>query len=231
MLASAICIAALVLIAGCGGSSPRAVTTTAATQRAAGGTFAGGTRQGTHTTRPRRVDPGSLPQTDTRPAFGAALVRQMRTLWDAIAIASPRTGRDVFFPASAYRQLKAIPDPSADYIWRLRALFDLDIAAYHAHLGPRPRTAALVGIAADPALAEWIPPGVCENSIGYWHLPGTRLVYRVGGRRYSFGVFSLISWRGVWYVVHLGPYVRPSNVGTVDDPQAGPGVAGPGGGC
>jgi hypothetical protein len=47
----------------------------------------------------------------------------------------------------------------------------------------------------------------------------------------SFGVASLISWRGLWYVVHLGPNPRPSDVGTVDQPAIGPGSPGPGGGC
>jgi hypothetical protein len=47
----------------------------------------------------------------------------------------------------------------------------------------------------------------------------------------SVAVASLISWRGVWYVVHLGPNPRPLNVGTVDDFRRGPGTPGPGGGC
>jgi hypothetical protein len=179
----------------------------------------------------RRIDPGTLPQTDVRPGFGRVFDAQMRTLWVAIVGASRRIGRTVFFPEAAYRQLKAIPDPSADYISRLRALFDLDIGAYHAHLATRPASARLVDVEADPALAQWIPPGACENSIGYWHLPGTRLVYLTGARRYSVGVFSLISWRGIWYVIHLGPNPRAVNVGMLDDPQVGPGVAGPGGGC
>ena len=91
--------------------------------------------------------------------------------------------------------------------------------------------AALVSADADPGLARWIAPGECENSIGYWHLPGVRLVYRDAGTVRSFAVASLISWRGAWYVVHLGPNPRPSNVGTVDQPADGAGTPGPGGGC
>jgi hypothetical protein len=179
----------------------------------------------------RTVDPGTLPQTAATPAFGAVFGSQMRTLWTAIVTGSPRLARAVFFPESAYRQLKAIPSPSSDYIYRLLAFLDLDIAAYHAHIGSTPAAARLVAVEAESALAAWIPAGACENAVGYWHLPGTRLVYTVAGRRYSFRVSSLISWRGVWYVIHLGPNPRPSNVGTVDDPQVGPGVPGPGGGC
>jgi hypothetical protein len=155
----------------------------------------------------------------------------MRVLWAGIRTGSARTARAAYFPESAYGQLKAIGDPSADYTYRLLAMFDADLAAYHAHLGARPAASRLVDVEADPALVQWIPPGVCENSIGYWHLPGVRLVYATGRYRYSVGVFSLISWRGVWYVIHLGPIARPIGVGTLDDPEVGPGGAGPGGGC
>ena len=46
----------------------------------------------------------------------------------------------------------------------------------------------------------------------------------------SFGIASLISWRGVWYVVHLGAISRTSVTGVVDDPTIGPGTFGPPGG-
>jgi hypothetical protein len=157
----------------------------------------------------------------------------MTTLWRAIVAGAPIQGRQVFFPESAYLKMKTgvLPDPAGDYTWRLVAFFNLDTAAYHAHLGTDPAAATLLAVESNPSLAAWIPPGACENTIGYWHLPGTRLVYESGGNTYSFRIASLISWRGVWYVVHLGPNPRPSNVGTVDDPQVGPGVPGPGGGC
>ena len=60
--------------------------------------------------------------------------------------------------------------------------------------------------------------------------PGVRIVYQQGSVVRSFAVDSLISWRGVWYVVHLGPNPRPSDAGTVDQPETGPGTPGPPGG-
>jgi hypothetical protein len=72
---------------------------------------------------------------------------------------------------------------------------------------------------------------VCENAVGYWHLGGARLVYRQRGGLRSFGIASLISWRGRWYVVHLGAVLRSGTQGVVDTPAAGPGVPGPAGGC
>jgi hypothetical protein len=48
---------------------------------------------------------------------------------------------------------------------------------------------------------------------------GTRLTYRINGHTASFGVFSLISWRGEWYIVHLGPSVRSANKGIVYAPE------------
>jgi hypothetical protein len=47
----------------------------------------------------------------------------------------------------------------------------------------------------------------------------------------SFGIASLISWRGEWYVVHLGGIVRSSPGGEVDDPEAGPGSSAPSRSC
>jgi hypothetical protein len=179
------------------------------------------------------VDPGRLPQTRAEPGTGASLDAEMQTLWSAIQSRSTTRARPVFFPESAYRTMKSgvLANPAGDYTLRLVAFYNLDLAAYRAHLGPDPAGATLMSVNANPALASWIPAGTCENTVGYWHLPGTRLVYTQHGRTLSVRVASLISWRGQWYVVHLGPNPRPSNVGTVDDPLVGPGTPGPGGGC
>ena len=127
-----------------------------------------------------------------------------------------------------YDIIQAIKLGNAD---RLIAFYDLDLAAYHEALGPDPSSVQLLGVNGSLADAAWIEPGDCENIIGYWHLPGVRFVYRQGGALKSFAVASLISWRGVWYVVHLGPNPRPENVGTVDQPASGAGTPGPPGGC
>ena len=71
--------------------------------------------------------------------------------------------------------------------------------------------------------AHWVDPGVCDNRVGYYEVPNSRIVYREEGQVRSFGVASLISWRGVWYVVHLGAVVRQAGVGLSDDPSQGPG--------
>ena len=123
-----------------------------------------------------------------------------------------------------------IPSPAADYTGRLVGLFNLDVAAYHRVLISNP-SVTFERVLSSPTDAAWIAPGACENKIGYWHLPGVRLVFKRVGRIESVAVASLISWRGVWYVVHLGPNPRPLNVGTVDGFRSGPGTPGPAGGC
>ena len=153
----------------------------------------------------------------------------MSTLWRAIELNDPSLAQRVFFPRAAYLAVKgrAIANPAADYRDRLVALYDLDLATYH-------RWAAggrLMRVEVNAAEATWIPPGYCENTLGYWHLPGVRLVVARDHRVVSVGVFSLISWRGVYYVVHLGPNPRVANVGTLDAPRLGAGSAVPGGGC
>ncbi len=167
-----------------------------------------------------------LPQT-TRPPTGKTLTVRVRELWHAIRTNDIAQAGALFFPLAAYVQLKAVYNPTTDFRYRLWAFYRLDLAAYHAATVD---AGSFIGIRVDKADIGWIPPGYCENRIGYWHLPGVRLLYHEGGTVRSVGIFSFISWRGVWYVVHLGPNPRPSNVGTVDAPALGAGVPG-GGGC
>lgn len=176
--------------------------------------------------------PGQLPQDNHEPSFGAPLTNEMRLLVQAIASNAPLGAQGAFFPESAYLQMKTgeIPAPASDYVDRLVAFYHLDIAAYHVKLF-HPTSATFLRVNANARLAEWIPAGACENRVGYWHVPGVRLVFERGHAVVSVAVASLISWRGVWYVVHLGPNPRPRNVGTVDDYQIGPGTPGPAGGC
>jgi hypothetical protein len=89
----------------------------------------------------------------------------------------------------------------------------------------------LLSVAVPSRYAHWVPPGVCANRIGYYEVGQSRLVYEEGGVVRSFGIASLISWRGVWYVVHLGAVVRSGSAGVVDDPETGPGVSPPSTSC
>jgi hypothetical protein len=210
----------------CGGGSATSPATTAKTTTT---TVAPATTVPSTTT----TDPGLLPQTSVQPPIDASLQTTMAPLWSAIVVGTPTASLPGFFPENAYLQMKTgeLPDPASDYTERLVAFYSLDIPAYHQALGTGASTARLLDVEANAAEAAWIAPGSCENKIGYWHLPGVRLVYEEGGTTRSFAVASLISWRGVWYVVHLGPNPRPSNVGTVDQPATGTGTPGPAGGC
>lgn len=152
---------------------------------------------------------------------------RMDALWAGIVTDSVQTAMPAFFPLSAYTQVKAIGDPAGDYRDRLVAAYRLDIHAAHELLGSGAGTARFLRVSV-PEQWAWIPSGGCYNDIGYWHAPGARLVYEEDGEIRSFGVFSLISWRGEWYVVHLSSYDHP---GTVDAPSIGRGTYGPPGGC
>jgi len=175
-----------------------------------------------------RGDPGRLPQTRALPSAATPQFRKrMAALWRGIVHDSPAAARSAFFPRSAYLQVKQIADPSADFRDRLLAGFRADIRAAHALLGSGAAHAQLLRVSV-PREWAWIEPGDCSNRIGYWHAPGSRLVYREHGRIRSFGVYSLISWRGQWYVVHLAEYDEP---GTVYEPASGRGAFGPPGGC
>jgi hypothetical protein len=172
-----------------------------------------------------RRSPGSLPQTRAYPSAGTARFKSlMASLWAGIVHDSVKLARPAFFPKGAYLQLKAISGAGSDWTNRLLRDFALDIAAAHALLGRHPHGARLLRVKVDRSYGHWIEPGVCYNSIGYYEMPNARMVYAQQGRTRSFGIASMISWRGVWYVVHLGAVLRSSDVGVVDEPSLGPGV-------
>jgi hypothetical protein len=155
----------------------------------------------------------------------------MTDLWAAVVTGKPKFAIQAFFPLAAYQQVKAIADPTADWHDRLVGDFLLDIGAAHRFLGHRARHARLIRVIVPSAQASWINPGVCYNSVGYWHVAGARVLYRQNGILRSIGIASLISWRGRWYVVHFGTVLRAAAVGVVDQPATGAGTPGPPGGC
>jgi hypothetical protein len=155
----------------------------------------------------------------------------MRGLWAAIAGGPIASARAAFFPEAAYVQLKTLGDPAGDFTDRLFYDYRLDIAAAHALLGSDARASRLIRTTAVAGYAHWVPPGVCDNRVGYYEQPNARLVYREKGEVHSIGIASLISWRGVWYVVHLGAILRGSAGGLVNAPSAGPGASADAGTC
>lgn len=172
-----------------------------------------------------KPSPGSLPQTRVYPSVRSARFKlRMASLWAGIVEDSVRRALPAFFPRAAYLQLKAIGDAGSDWTDRLLHDYSLDISAAHALLGGDAAQARLMGVDADSSYGHWIEPGVCDNRVGYYEMPGARVVYRIAGRTHSFGVASMISWRGDWYVVHLGAVLRSSDKGVVDEPSFGPGV-------
>jgi hypothetical protein len=240
-VARALALAALVVVAACGSTPKASPTSGASTTTTSPATTSTSTVALTTTTAPvttmtTTIAPGLLPQTDVEPPTGdRALLAALRPLWAAIVSGSAAHALPLFFPEAAYVKMKTgllgSESPSTDYVERLIGFYKVDLAAYHQALEPDATGARLISVDAAPADAAWISPGGCENLIGYWHLPGVRFVYSEGGVVKSFAVASLISWRGVWYVVHLGPNPRPVDIGTVDQPAAGPGIPGPAGGC
>ena len=162
------------------------------------------TTRTTTTTTTTTIPPGELPQTKVLPsASGPAFLSRMRGLLAAIASDEPARAMPAFFPLAAYLQVKAIPDPAVDWHTRLIANFYQDIGTFHAALGPNAATARFVSVSV-PNAAEWILPGVEYNKGSYWRVYDTVVNYTIGGRAGQFTVTSMISWRGEWYVVHLG---------------------------
>jgi hypothetical protein len=146
-----------------------------------------------------------LPQTDEKPtASGAEFDANVHALWQAIVRDDPNLARPFFFPLSAYLQVKDISNPAGDYQSRLIANYEQDIHALHAQLGDAASRAQLTGMSVPNDQAQWITPGTEYNKGSYWRVYGSTLNFTVDGQSRSFPVTSLISWRGQWYVVHLG---------------------------
>jgi hypothetical protein len=160
-----------------------------------------------------------LPQTHEEPvAAGPRFTQGVAGLWGAVVADRPARALPFFFPLPAYRQVKAISDPDGDWRTRLVRFYGLDLAAIRSSLGPHAASARLLGVSVPATRAGWVEPGAEYNKIGYWRVYGTRVRYEVDGRESSFGICSMISWRGQWYVVHLGPIVgRQPGVGALCD--------------
>jgi len=174
----------------------------------------------------------SKPQTPQLPsAHTPCFHAEMRALWQGIRTNSLSLAMPAFFPERAYAQVKAIANPGGDYATRLVYDYRVDIAALHALLGTDVASARLVDLNVPSSYAHWVPPGACYNGVGYYELPNARVVYREHGQTRSFGIASMISWRGDWYVVHLGAVLHPAAEGVVDDPSLGAGSSSPSSTC
>ncbi|MEZ0110072.1 hypothetical protein ABH920_004086 [Catenulispora sp. EB89] len=162
------------------------------------------------------VDPGTLPQTRALPSSADQQFQaRLHALWQGIVDDDPQEAHPFFFPKTAYVQLKALWNAAGDYDYRLLGYFDLDVHAAHRLLGAGAQRAQLVGIDVPAGNAEWMTPGSEENKIPYYRLYGSRVRYTLDGVSHSFGVFSLLSWRGQWYAVHFGPWPRWERYGDV----------------
>jgi hypothetical protein len=180
-------------------------TTTTTTTSAPGPTTGPATTVPTTTTASTPDDPGTLPQTDERPsASGARFDAGVQGLWQAVQQDRPELALPFFFPQAAYLQVKAIADPATDYEQRLIANYVQDIHSLHAQLGGNAASAQFASIDVPDAQAVLVQPGEESNKLSYWRVYGTTLQYTENGQAGSFPVTSLISWRGEWYVVHLG---------------------------
>jgi hypothetical protein len=214
-------LVAIVLVSLAGGSRQPAQRRTAAHPLAAAHH-----RRARSPARPPAQAPGSLPQTHAYPsASSPRFAAAMAALWAGVVADSPQRALGAFFPEAAYVQLKAIASASSDWSSRLVREYALDIGAAHAVLGSGAARATLVTVEVPDQYGHWVEPGTCYNDTGYYEVPNARVVYREDGALRSFGIASMISWRGEWYVVHLGAVLREGEAGVVDEAAAGRGTS------
>ena len=197
LLLFAACLA-ITIIAFPGHHSPSATTTTTVIS------LSKTTRPAPPSTTTTTVAPGTLPQTTAFPSTtDPVFLARMRELVAAVASDQPTRALSAFFPLPAYIQVKAIADPVTDWNVRLVANYKIDIGLAHQRLGPDASSAKFesVSLGAGPT---WVKPGVELNKGSYWRDYGTVVYCKVGSVTRYFVITSMISWRGEWYVVHLG---------------------------
>ena len=157
-----------------------------------------------------------------QPTVDANFMQRLHRYWAHVLAGNAGPASDFFFPRSAYLQVKTLTYAGADFDTRLYHDYKNDVKADHelvtsdARPGDQPR---VIGVDVPQASVHWVPPGVEVNSIGYWQVSYARVNYTVGGQQRSYAIDSMISWRGQWYVVHLGPDWRPGAGGWVCKPE------------
>jgi hypothetical protein len=231
-------LAALAVLAGCAGGAGQAAKSSATTSTRAVSlrSPASPSPSPTPTLTPKPKpslaalpvappDAGGEPQTQAMPNMSSTSFKNaVHDIWLAVTTGDAAYAKPAFFPEKAYQQVKAIADPDYDWQYRLWYDFTLDLAAVHRLV---PGNARLQTVLLPVGDAIWVPTGACYNSEGYWHVSNARVVYKADGATRSFGIASFISWRGAWYLIHFGAVVRGGAYGIVDDPETGPGSAGP----
>ena len=192
----AVVLAVGATVTSCGGSSSKSAESTTTVEPTTTTTQA--------PTTTTTVDPGTLPQTEEKPTgTGAEFDARMKTLANAIINNTPDSAISTFFPVSAYKQTKKNTDPAADWKNRLIANFKVDVADANKALGPNAKNAVFTGVTV-PNTAVWVKPGEEYNVGPYWRVFKTQMNFTVDGKNVQIPIESMISWRGQWYVVHLG---------------------------
>jgi hypothetical protein len=219
-------VAVIVIILSVGGSSGGKASANAQKPQTAASHAAHRANRPTSASHhhPASPPPGTLPQTHQLPSGTTAHFKSlMAAFWDGVVHDSTSRAMPAFFPRAAYLKVKA-PHAGPDYKYRILHAFTLDLGAAHALLGAGASSARLLSVRVPQGFAHWVDPGACDNQIGYWEVPNARVVYTENGQVHSFGIASMISWRGVWYVIHLGDAGGVQS-GIVDSPSAGPGTS------
>lgn len=156
-----------------------------------------------------RDDDGKLlAQTEEEPSSTDPLfVHHARLLYEAIVADDPSIAMPFFFPVEAYEVVKDIAKPERDWKYRLVRNFERDIHDYHRKLSAGASSSDFIELAVPTEKATWMKPGSEGNRLGYYRVLRARLRYRDGAdKERELPITSLISWRGVWYVVHVNGF-------------------------
>jgi hypothetical protein len=126
-----------------------------------------------------------------------------RLLFEAIVQDQPARVESFFFPRDAFLLVKAMAHPER-YWDKLHERFVADIHALHQRT-PDLARATFVRLELS-ARGGYVRPGEEGNRLPYWAARHALLHYRVGDQPRVLEVRVLITWKDVWYVIHLNEF-------------------------
>jgi hypothetical protein len=143
-------------------------------------------------------------QKDAPPRPGADTAETLaRQLFAAIVADDPGAAAALFFPRSAFLEVKDIVDPGR-YYDQLYKRFHKDVHALHARLPDL--THARFDHFELSKRGAFMRVHEEGNRLPYWAARHSQLFYKSGNQLHSFEVRVLITWDDRWYLIHLDEF-------------------------
>jgi hypothetical protein len=228
--ARALSCAGLILLAGCGNSTPPtkdpapadaatstpapAPTASATAPQDAGAPAADASAPADAGSAPAASDAGAdsadagapfAADNKVAPTEGPELQARAKGLFEAIVKDEPSLAEPFWFPKEPFIPLKDVKDPGK-YWDQLHRTYVNDVHALHKKRKDWDK-ATFAGFDGW-SRSKWVPPGDEANKIGYHRAFHGKLRYEIDGKKHELDVHTIITWQGRWYITHLRKFKK-----------------------